>query len=203
MSYNVRNCRGLDDSVSYERIARIITDATPDVVAIQELDSMTTRYPQQDVLGNLAALTGMYPTYAPRSTTPEANTASGCSRQKPLSHRRVPLPCRSEPRSLLIVEFPGLLLLLYPPFAQRRGSRDGRCYNNRRTVASRQAGLHRRRLQCRARRACNAASRATLHRLCQAACGHNPCRRSRLGDRTIYVNTASTHGSKPHSYSTM
>ena len=28
------------------------------------------------------------------------------SRQKPLSHRRVPLPCRSEPRSLLIVEFP-------------------------------------------------------------------------------------------------
>ena len=62
MSYNVRNCRGLDDSVSYERIARIITDANADAVAIQELDSMTTRYPQQDVLGNLAALTGMYPT---------------------------------------------------------------------------------------------------------------------------------------------
>ena len=65
MSYNVRNCRGLDDSVSYERIASIITDANADAVAIQELDSMTTRYPQQDVLGNLAALTGMYPTYAP------------------------------------------------------------------------------------------------------------------------------------------
>lgn len=65
MSYNVRNCRGLDDSVSYERIARIITDANADAVAIQELDSMTTRYPQQDVLGNLATLTGMYPTYAP------------------------------------------------------------------------------------------------------------------------------------------
>lgn len=107
MSYNVRNCRGLDDSVSYERIARIITDANADAVAIQELDSMTTRYPQQDVLGNLAALTGMYPTYAPSIDYAGGKYGIGMlSRQKPLSHRRVPLPCRSEPRSLLIVEFP-------------------------------------------------------------------------------------------------
>ena len=99
MSYNVRNCRGLDDSVSYERIARIITDANADAVAIQELDSMTTRYPQQDVLGNLAALTGMYPTYAPSIDYAGGKYGIGMlSRQKPLSHRRVPLPCRSEPR---------------------------------------------------------------------------------------------------------
>ena len=76
-------------------------------VAIQELDSMTTRYPQQDVLGNLAALTGMYPTYAPSIDYAGGKYGIGMlSRQKPLSHRRVPLPCRSEPRSLLIVEFP-------------------------------------------------------------------------------------------------
>lgn len=65
MSYNVRNCRGLDDSVSFERVARIINDAAPDIVAVQELDSMTTRNPGQDVLGNLATQTGMYPTFAP------------------------------------------------------------------------------------------------------------------------------------------
>lgn len=95
MSYNVRNCRGLDDSVSCERIARIITDAHADVVAIQELDSMTTRYPQQDVLGNLAALTGMYPTYAPSIDFAGGKYGIGVlSRRKPLSHRRVPLPCR-------------------------------------------------------------------------------------------------------------
>lgn len=106
MSYNVRNCRGLDDSVSYERVARIINDAAPDIVALQELDSMTTRYPGQDVLGNLAELTGMYPTFAPSIDFAGGKYGIGMlSREKPLSHRRVPLPCRSEPRSLLIVEF--------------------------------------------------------------------------------------------------
>lgn len=106
MSYNIRNCRGLDDSVSYERVARIITDAAPDIVALQEIDSMTTRFPGQDVLGNLAALTGMHPTYAPSIDFAGGKYGIGMlSREKPLSHRRVPLPCRSEPRSLLIVEF--------------------------------------------------------------------------------------------------
>ena len=106
MSYNVRNCRGLDDTLSYERVARIITDAGADIVALQELDSMTSRYPGQDVLGNLAELTGMYPTYAPSIDFAGGKYGIGMlSREKPLSHRRVPLPCRSEPRSLLIVEF--------------------------------------------------------------------------------------------------
>lgn len=106
MSYNVRNCRGLDDSVSFERVARIINDAAPDIVAVQELDSMTTRNPGQDVLGNLATLTGMYPTFAPSIDFAGGKYGIGMlSREKPLSHRRVPLPCRSEPRSLLIVEF--------------------------------------------------------------------------------------------------
>lgn len=106
MSYNVRNCCGLDDSVSYERVARVITAAAPDILALQELDSMTTRYPGQDVLGNLAALTGMYPTFAPSIDFAGGKYGIGMlSREKPLSHRRVPLPCRSEPRSLLIVEF--------------------------------------------------------------------------------------------------
>ncbi|MBR2419860.1 MAG: hypothetical protein IKB14_04000, partial [Rikenellaceae bacterium] len=64
MCYNVHNCVGLDDSLSCERIARIINDAEVEAVALQELDSMTTRYPGHDILSEVAALTDMYPTYA-------------------------------------------------------------------------------------------------------------------------------------------
>ena len=42
MSYNVRNCTGLDGKTDYQRIANIIKNANCEAVAIQELDSMTT-----------------------------------------------------------------------------------------------------------------------------------------------------------------
>ncbi len=107
MSYNVRNCLGLDGKVSYDRVARVINEANPDAVAIQELDSMTSRFPDQDVLRNLAERTGMYPVYAASIDFRGGKYGIGMlTREKPLSFRRVPLPCRSEPRSLLIVELP-------------------------------------------------------------------------------------------------
>lgn len=105
MCYNVHNCVGLDDSLSCERIARIINDAEVEAVALQELDSMTTRYPGHDMLSEVAALTDMYPTYAASIDYRGGKYGIGIlTKEKPLSHRRVPLPCRSEPRSLLIVE---------------------------------------------------------------------------------------------------
>ncbi len=107
MSYNVRNCMGLDGEISYDRVARVINDAAPDVVAVQELDSMTARYPEQDVLRNLAERTNMYPIYAASIDYRGGKYGIGMlTREKPLSFRRIPLPCRSEPRSLLIVELP-------------------------------------------------------------------------------------------------
>ena len=65
LCYNVHNCVGLDGELSCERIAKIINDAYADAVAIQELDSMTTRHPGHDMLSELAELTGMHPTFAP------------------------------------------------------------------------------------------------------------------------------------------
>ena len=44
MSYNVRNCKGLDLKLDYDRCADVINRAQPDIVAVQELDSMTSRY---------------------------------------------------------------------------------------------------------------------------------------------------------------
>lgn len=105
MCYNVHNCVGLDDSLSCERIARVINDANVDAVALQELDSMTTRYPGHDMLSEVATLTNMYPTYAASIDYRGGKYGIGIlTREKPISHRRVPLPCQSEPRSLLIVE---------------------------------------------------------------------------------------------------
>ena len=105
MSYNVRNCTGLDRQTDYQRIANIIKAAECEAVAIQELDSMTMRYEGQDMLKNLAELTGMYPTFAGSIDYMGGKYGIGMlTKEKPLSFRRVPLPCRSEPRSLLIVE---------------------------------------------------------------------------------------------------
>ena len=63
MCYNVRNCKGADDEVSYERVASIINKQRPLFVGVQELDSMTHRYPNQYVLANLAEMTGMKATF--------------------------------------------------------------------------------------------------------------------------------------------
>ena len=96
---------GLDGVQDFERVAKIITDVDAEAVAIQELDSMTTRYPGKDVLGELAALTGMHPTFVPSIDYKGGKYGIGMlTKEKPISYRRVPLPCRSEPRSLLIVE---------------------------------------------------------------------------------------------------
>lgn len=107
MSYNVRNCMGLDGQISYDRVADVINAAAPDAVALQELDSMTARYPEQDVLRNLAERTGMHPVFAASIDYRGGKYGIGMlTREQPLSFCRVPLPCRSEPRSLLIVELP-------------------------------------------------------------------------------------------------
>ena len=43
MSYNVRNAKGMDGIRNIQRVANVIIIEAPDVVAVQELDSMTTR----------------------------------------------------------------------------------------------------------------------------------------------------------------
>jgi hypothetical protein len=64
LSYNVRNGVGLDKVTDYHRIASIFNRMEADAIAIQELDSATTRSKGVVVLTELAAKTGMYPTYS-------------------------------------------------------------------------------------------------------------------------------------------
>ena len=106
MSYNIRNALGMDNKTDYQRIADVITSVAPDVVAVQELDSVTNRSRGVDVLSRVAALTAMYPVYGASIPFDGGKYGIGVlSKQKPLSWKRFPLPGREEARSLLVVEF--------------------------------------------------------------------------------------------------
>src|SRR5690554_8152247 len=54
MSYNINDVHGLDDKVDYQRIADVINNVRPDVIALQEIDSVDL----------LSRKTLMHPTYA-------------------------------------------------------------------------------------------------------------------------------------------
>jgi len=111
MSYNIQNGRGMDNIVDYQRIADVITGVSPDVVALQELDSVTGRSKGIDVLARLAELTSMYAVYGASILYDGGKYGIGIlSKEKPVSWKRIPLPGREELRSLLIVEFAGYIV---------------------------------------------------------------------------------------------
>jgi endonuclease/exonuclease/phosphatase family metal-dependent hydrolase/predicted phosphodiesterase len=106
MSYNVHNFVGMDNKRDYRRIADVINDIAPDVVAIQEADSATQRSEGVYTLRELAALTLMFPVYAPAIDYQGGKYGIGIlAKEKPLSTRHIPLPGREESRMLLIAEF--------------------------------------------------------------------------------------------------
>jgi endonuclease/exonuclease/phosphatase family metal-dependent hydrolase len=105
MTYNVRNGKGLDDVTDYRRVAAVINGLSPDVVALQELDSVTNRSEQTDVLLRLSKLTQMHSVYGASIPYDGGKYGIGIlSKQPPLSWKCIPLPGREEPRSLLLVE---------------------------------------------------------------------------------------------------
>lgn len=106
MCYNIRNGRGLDNVTDLQRTADVILKQQPDVVAIQEIDSVTNRSKQVDVLQVLAEKTQMYHTYAPAIAFDGGKYGIGMlSKEKPMSFYYLPLPGREEQRALLVVNF--------------------------------------------------------------------------------------------------
>ena len=101
LSYNIRNARGMDEKTDYDRIARIIRSIHPDCVALQELDSATTRSNGAVVLDELAKRTGMQ----------GGGYGIGIlTKEKPLHKEIILLPGREESRSCLIVEMPDYVI---------------------------------------------------------------------------------------------
>lgn len=106
MSYNVRNGNGMDNVCNYRRIADVINKTAPNIVAVQELDSMTNRSGKKYVLGELAGLTGMHAYYAPAIKHDGGKYGIGIlSKQVPVRLRTMALPGREESRMLVMAEF--------------------------------------------------------------------------------------------------
>ena len=104
MSYNVRHCAGMDWVMDYDRTANVIAEQQPDVVALQELDSMTGRSGQLYQLGELADRTKFFPVFGSAIDYDGGKYGVGIlTREQPLSVKRIPLP-GEEPRVLLVVE---------------------------------------------------------------------------------------------------
>ena len=105
LCYNIRNCKGSDNVTDYQRVANVISRCNADVVALQEVDSVTGRHPL-DLSKHLGDMTGHHATFGAA-----VNYSGGkygvavLSKEKPLSWRTVKLPCSSEERVFLIVEF--------------------------------------------------------------------------------------------------
>lgn len=111
MSYNIRNAIGMDGVTDDARIAEAIRRVGPDVVALQEVDSMTRRSAGRYVAGGIARALGMHDVFG--AAIPYEGGGYGVailSRERPCSVRRVPLPGREEARMLLVAEFPDYVL---------------------------------------------------------------------------------------------
>jgi len=106
ISYNIRNGNGMDDVNNLERVAAVICAEKADFIAIQEVDSMTTRSGSKYVLGDLAKMTGTHATYAPAIDYDGGKYGIGLlSQTEPLGHKTYALPGREEKRVLLVTEF--------------------------------------------------------------------------------------------------
>lgn len=111
MSYNVRHCRGMDKIIDYSRTAEVINRISPDFVALQELDSATSRSNGNVCIDELAKLTGMKATYASAIKFGGGSYGIGLlSKEEPLNVKVVPLASRGEARRLLVVEFENVVV---------------------------------------------------------------------------------------------
>lgn len=105
-SYNIHHGEGTDGKFDYHRLAKQLERWQPDVIALQEVDSMTTRSGKTYALGALAEITRYYETFCPAMDYQGGKYGIGLlSRQKPLKVTSYALPGKEEPRRLVVAEF--------------------------------------------------------------------------------------------------
>ncbi len=107
MTYNIHIGKGTDSVLSLERIANVINQFQPDLVALQEVDRFTARSGRVDQIARLAQLTHLRPFYAKMLTYQGGEYGiailSRLPVQREFRHFYAPLPDR-EQRGLLGVE---------------------------------------------------------------------------------------------------
>lgn len=110
-SYNVRNAKGMDEVVDFDRTAKVINDMSAHAVAIQELDSATQRSNGLVVLDELAKRTNMFASFNASIEFNGGKYGNGIlTKEKPLKVEAIALLGREEERSLLVVELQDFVL---------------------------------------------------------------------------------------------
>lgn len=105
-SYNIQHGVGMDNKLDYKRIAEALEGISPDVVAVQEVDSMTRRTGNTYSLGEIADHMRYYASYAPAISFDGGKYGIGIlSRKRPIRTEQHALPGREEARTLLVAEF--------------------------------------------------------------------------------------------------
>lgn len=106
MTYNIRNGNGMDNVCNFQRIANVINNASPDVVAVQEVDSMTNRSGKKYVLGEIAERTQMHSYFVQAIDYDGGKYGIGLlTKQVPLRLQTLSLPGSEEARALILAEF--------------------------------------------------------------------------------------------------
>ncbi|MEJ2539999.1 MAG: endonuclease/exonuclease/phosphatase family protein [Gemmatimonadota bacterium] len=102
LAYNIHHGEGMDSVVDLERIAALIRSVDPDLVALQEVDSVTTRTGGVDQAAELARQTGLEARYGAFMPYREGAYGMAVLSRWPIesatNHR---LPDGEEPRSAL------------------------------------------------------------------------------------------------------
>lgn len=112
MSYNIHHGRGMDDVVDIPRISDVINDVSPDVVGLQEVDSVVNRSGNIDIIQQLSEHTGMHATYGYSILHDGGKYGNGLlTREKPLSVKKICLPGASEARTAQIVELSNYVVI--------------------------------------------------------------------------------------------
>jgi len=104
LAYNIHHGEGMDDRVDLERIAALINDLRPDLVALQEVDRSVERTGFVDQATELGRLTGLTPTFGGFMPYQGGDYGMAVLSRWPIvatqNHR---LPDGEEPRSALAV----------------------------------------------------------------------------------------------------
>ena len=105
-SYNIHHGKGLDGKLDFQRIGTLLERLDADVVAIQEVDSVTTRAKGTYALEEIVRQVPYYTTYGPCIDLQGGKYGIGIlSKERPINVKRIPLPGRGEARMLLVAEF--------------------------------------------------------------------------------------------------
>ena len=100
LCYNIHHGVGVDGKLDLKRIAKVIKDASPDIVSLQEVDNGTKRTKGVDQAKELADLTGMKFTYGASMDFQGGEYGNAVLTRFDISGKKV-VPLPGEPRSAL------------------------------------------------------------------------------------------------------